>query len=415
MQSGGDVVELDARTDWSIRLLFQVALALFIFTVVVGILNGTDAVDFGRETLMTHVHAGTLGWISLCVFGASLQLFAARRLPAGNAGAFIRYLPVVSVVAITGYVAIFFVTTGIWRPIAGAVTLLVSACWFGWVLGRSRSTVLSVPRLAILAALASLAIGAVLGVLLGIELSGEADVLPEGAEDAHPAGMVIGFLIPIGMALAEWILRPDSNDEPADRIGKFQIILPFVGGILVMAGLLADINPLVAASLPFEIAGVAIFLWRMRPAIRSVVWSSPDYARAAALTSMFLVVDIGLFVYLIARYEGELDLAPLREILALDHVMFIGVMTNVLFGLVNSRIRSPLPDLVHHVIVVATNVGLIGFVIGLLADSPAIKQTFTPILGTGVLVAIVAFSSRLQVTKQDLGSLPSDLKHVTPV
>lgn len=130
---------------------------------------------------------------------------------------------------------------------------------------------------------------------------------------------------------------------------------------------------------------------------------------------MFLVVDIGLFVYLIVRYEGELDLAPLREILALDHVMFIGVMTNVLFGLVNSRIRNPLPDLVHHVIVVATNVGLIGFVIGLLADSPAIKQTFTPILGTGILVAIVAFSSRLQVTKQDLGSLPSDLKHVTPV
>jgi len=405
---------MDAHTDWSVRLLYQVALVLFIFTVVVGILNGTDAVDFGHETLMTHVHAGTLGWISLCVFGASLQLFCVGMSPDGGQATFIRNLPVVSVISITGYVAIFFVTTGIWRPIAGAVTLIVAACWFGWVLARSRSVVLSVPRLAILAALASLAIGAVLGVLLGIELSGEADVLPDGAEDAHPAAMVIGFLIPVGMALAEWILRPGANEEPANRLGKLQVALPFTGGILVMAGLLADINPLVAASLPFEIAGVAIFLWRMRSAIRDVVWRSPDYARAAVLTSLFLVVDIGLFVYLIVRYEGELDLAPQREILALDHVMFIGVMTNVLFGLVNSRIRNPLPLWVHNVIVVATNVGLVGFAIGLLADSSAIKQTFTPILGTGILLAIVAFSSRLQINKRDLGPLPSNPKESTP-
>jgi hypothetical protein len=60
-------------------MLLQVALLIFIFTVVIGILNGTDLVDFdgeqGRRTLLTHVHGGTIGWITLSVFAASLWLF----------------------------------------------------------------------------------------------------------------------------------------------------------------------------------------------------------------------------------------------------------------------------------------------------------------------------------------------------
>ncbi len=44
-----------------IRLLLQAAVAIFVFTVIVGILNGTDLVDFDRKTLLTHVHTGTLG------------------------------------------------------------------------------------------------------------------------------------------------------------------------------------------------------------------------------------------------------------------------------------------------------------------------------------------------------------------
>ena len=384
---------------WSVRMLFQTALVLFVFTVVVGILNGTDAVDFGHETLMTHVHAGTLGWISLCVLGAALVLFGGtpsnRRLES-----LIGVLPVGTAVAVVAYVIAFFTTTGVGRPITGTVVLLALVGWFGWVIARSTAIVLSVPRLAVLAALASLALGAVLGVLLGVELSGEADVLPEGGEDAHPASMVIGFLIPVGMALGEWLLRPGAIDEPATRRGYLQVGLPFVGGVLVMAGLLADVTPLVALSLPFEVVGVGIFVWRMWPELRRVVWTSPGYQRSAALTTMFLVINIGLFVYLIVRYEGDLAYAPQREILALDHVMFIGVMTNSLFGLVNAQLRRGLPAWTHHVIVVATNVGLVGFALGLMLDETALKRAFTPVLGGGILVAVVAFTTHLHVTDE---------------
>ncbi len=401
--AGSGTDEFGSSTDGSARLLYQAALSLFVFTVVVGILNGMDVVEFGHQTLMTHVHAGTLGWISLCVFAAALRMFDGDAAHRGRSGSLTRNLPAISVLTITIYVITFFSTTGIGRPIAGAVALLVMACWFVWVIVQSRSMVLSVPRLAIVAALTSLAIGAVLGVLLGIQLSGEADVLPDGGEDAHPASMVIGFLIPVGMGLAETILRPQFRDEPADRRGRLQVGFPFVGGILVMAGLLADVTPLVGLSLPFEIIGVGIFIRRMWPAIKQVEWKSTSYARGATLTALYLTINIALFVYLIVRYEGDLDLAPQREILALDHVMFLGVMTNTLFGLVSLRLRGPLPAWTHHFILVATNVGLLGFVCGLLFDVTMLKRGFTPLLGAGILLAVVAFSGRLHTTGHTTG------------
>jgi len=141
-------------------------------------------------------------------------------------------------------------------------------------------------------------------------------------------------------------------------------------------------------------------VWRMWPELRRVVWTSPGYQRSAALTTMFLVINIGLFVYLIVRYEGDLAYAPQREILALDHVMFIGVMTNSLFGLVNAQLRRGLPAWTHHVIVVATNVGLVGFALGLMLDETALKRAFTPVLGGGILVAVVAFTTHLHVTDE---------------
>ncbi len=51
-------------------LLFA-AMAIFVVTVVLGILNGTDLVDLPHGALLAHVHSGTLGWISLSVFAGA--------------------------------------------------------------------------------------------------------------------------------------------------------------------------------------------------------------------------------------------------------------------------------------------------------------------------------------------------------
>ncbi len=87
----------DGTTTWSseaartsappaTRLLLQAAFAVFTITVVIGILNGIDAVDFGRNTLLTHVHAGTLGWITLGVVGGVDLGVPGRRRPRPGRG-----------------------------------------------------------------------------------------------------------------------------------------------------------------------------------------------------------------------------------------------------------------------------------------------------------------------------------------
>ena len=69
---------------WAIvaRDLYLVAMAVFLVTIVIGILNGTDAVEFDRNAILTHVHSGTVGWLSLTIVASTFLLFRAadRRL-----------------------------------------------------------------------------------------------------------------------------------------------------------------------------------------------------------------------------------------------------------------------------------------------------------------------------------------------
>ena len=48
--------------DWvrASRDLYLVAIAVFVVNIVIGILNGADAVEFDRNQILTHVHAGTV-------------------------------------------------------------------------------------------------------------------------------------------------------------------------------------------------------------------------------------------------------------------------------------------------------------------------------------------------------------------
>lgn len=382
-----------------IAVLFQTAMAIFVFTVVVGILNGTDMVDFSDKTILTHVHTGTLGWLTLSVFAASLWLFGrdegltpAMRLTG-------RLLSYGAIVAFLAYNYMFFTTYGEGRPTVGGFAVVAIVGFFLWVLWRIPHVELTTPHAGVLAAIGTSVAGGVLGVLLGIRLATGNKVLPEGGEDAHPATMVIGFLIPVGMALAEWAL---TWPRPArvTRLGVLQMVLPFVGGVLVMTGLLLDVTPLTVLSLPFEIGGVGIFVYRMWPKVRAIDWLARSGARFAAMTVLFIPADIALFVYLVQKYEGDLDLAPTHEILALDHTMFIGAMTNALFGLLfaASAERQSRWPLVDHFVVVAMNVGLLGFAAGLFWDVTELKRIFTPIMGGALLLALATFTLRLQAS-----------------
>lgn len=377
-----------------IKMLLQSALLIFAYTVVIGILNGTDLVDFDQKTLLSHVHTGTLGWITTSVFAAALWLFGRTPAP-GWRDTLAGVLPISTVVAVIAYNIAFLTTAGSGRPTIGGLMMLVIVGWVVWIFGSMKDSVLSVPRLGILAAVLTLTLGGLLGVLLGVMIATGNDILPGDAYASHPATMVIGFLIPVGMALAEWNIRPELVEEKATRAGWFQIGLPFIGGICVTAGLLADSPALISVSLPFEIIGVVILVKRLWPGLSRVDTTGAGPSFLAAPTVVWLVLNLMMFIYLIVRFQGDFDNVRTGLILALDHMMFIGVLSNSLFAQVRHAAPGVKPAAVR-VLFFAMNIGLAGFVLGLLADTAILKQLFTPLMGLGILHGIVLFTMALQ-------------------
>lgn len=377
-----------------VLLLLQVAMVVFIWTVVIGILNGTDIVNFGRKAVLSHVHAGTLGWITMCVFAGSLWLFGGSAT--GTAARYARALTGAAIITLPAFAFTFALTFGNGRAIMGSLALATIVGFFLWVAWRARGVELSVTHLGFLAAIVTSVAAGTIGVLLATRIATGREVVPTGAADAHPGTMVIGFLIPVGMALAEWGFGWPTL-KAATRLGKWQIGLPFAGGLILMIGLLFDIKPLAPIAALAELAGVVLFVKRMWPNLRTVDWLHGSPARFAAAAGIAIVANIIFINYLVARYKGDFDKVPDRHLLALDHMMFVGVLTNAIFGLLlgvtqkDTRGRAVTDALFYGM-----NVGLIGFIISLLADVTWLERIATPLMGLSILAALGVFTLRLR-------------------
>jgi hypothetical protein len=392
----------DRRFGREIALLIQTALLIFIFTVTIGILNGTDLVDFHEKIILGHVHTGTLGWLTLAVFAASLWLFGDAPMDRGLEQ-LARVVSYSAIVVFIIYNIAFMTTYGELRPTIGGFALMIIAAMLYFVVVQSQKVELTTPHVGILVAVMTSATGAIIGVLLGMRIATGNSWVPEGGEDAHPATMVVGFLVPVAAALGEWALtwpRP----APLTRAGVIQMALPFIGGVLLMVGLLWDIDPLVQISLPIELAGIGIFLWRMRSPLRGALDLSKSWqTRFAAISPIYLLAVIVLFIYLISDYEGDPDLIPTHKILAVDHLTFVGAMTNAIFALLLAVAGARLTkwNWIAPLIFFAMNVGLVLFVVGLYADDVTLKRIGTPVLGTALLTSIVIFSYALSLSNEE--------------
>lgn len=377
-----------------IRGMLLAAMAIFAYTIAIGILNGTDVVDFGRRRLLSHVHGGTLGWLTLCVFAASFWLFGdVKPLSAGEKKA-ARWLGIAGVAAFPCYVAAFALTYGNWRPIFGVLSTVVIAGVFIWVLMRARTSQLGVPHWGFLAALGTSIVGGCLGVLLGWKIANGTDWIPSNTDGAHPATMVVGFLVPVGLAMSEWAFFFPKPPK-ATRLGIIQMMFPFAGGLILMTSILWDITPLAPLAILLQIIGFGIFVKRMWPQLRAVDLMQPSPGRHAVMGAVSLLFVIGLAQYLVIKYEGDFDLAPDRMLLALDHSQFIGLMTNSIFAMLMATTIGRRGTRVDQVIFLAVNIGLIGFVTGLLADVTVLKRIFTPIMGLGLFLGLAVYALRL--------------------
>jgi hypothetical protein len=386
------------RTD--IRLLFQAAMLVFVITVAIGILNGLHLVgQLSQDVLLTHVHAGTLGWITLSVFAVSLWFFGEGKAPTEKSR-YVRTMSILAAVSIPLYVLAFLSGNFVARAVFGFPVLLLMIGFFGWIIARSLQMRLTVARLALLGALFTLIVGSVIGVLLQIQFATNNAFLPVGAFAAHPATQVVGYLLLVGMAISEWRFKPDTGKLP--RAGVFQIAFPFIAGLALTVGTLLNITPLLGVNVLFELIGILIYIVRFTPIVLKINWVARTSDRFFAFSAIFIVVNVAILTYLIVAtltgFYASFQVVPPWLFFALDHAMFIGVMSNALFGLIlilteERRSFWPWAD---DVLFWGMNFGMVGFVISLLLDARLLERVFTPIMGLSILLALLTYTIRMR-------------------
>jgi len=372
-----------------VRILFKASLLIFVVTIVIGILNGLDVWEPSRHTLLTHVHAGTLGWLTLAVFGAAIWMFGS---PDDESS---RNMATFAVLALSIYIAAFWsveiVESGIQRPIGGTLAFIAMTWVFVWVLRRMRGNPWNVAELGMGLALGFLVLGAVLGVLLGLQLADVEIVDPSNADqlyDSHPGAMVAGFVILAGLAMIEWLMPGRAVPTVRQsRTGMVQMLLLFTAGLLFVTGALIDVEELLQAAGSLQLLGALFLIGRFRRQLMPSQWGGPAVNAYVRTALVGMVISVGLILYLIGEISGGKEFEEVLNVaLAFDHINFIMVITNLVLAMM--ILSSDIAERVNRIVYWGVNVGIVGFAIGLVAESPTIKRIFTPILGLTLLYAI---------------------------
>jgi hypothetical protein len=380
-----------ART---IRTLFLVAMGVFVVTIAIGILNGLDVVEFNRDQLLTHVHSGTIGWLTLAIVAASAWL----------AGGIDRRLAYALAILVPIYVAAFYLAIPWFRAAAGGVLLIAIVWLFAWVWNAFRANG-SLPMLAIALGLTTFTYSAIIGVLRQLQNAGGPTPFGPSVDvvGAHAAAMVFSYLILAAMGLLEWRVLGTSGRP---RAGVIQVALLFVGGLIISGTLLflppEAIQPAGGLYLLVQLIAVAIFAVRVVPTAVRVDWARAAIGRNLGLSAIFVVVATVIYLYVIARLISDPTLTVESPgitgvLVASDHSTFIGVITNLMFGLllvlaVDQAHRWPWAD---QLVFWGVNLGLVIFLGGLIGDVAILKRIGAPLMGVTLLLALATFASRL--------------------
>ncbi|MDJ0923281.1 MAG: hypothetical protein QNJ77_01860 [Acidimicrobiia bacterium] len=410
---------------WGVAVVtFSAALLLFIITIVIGILNGLDWVEFSRDETVTHLHAGTLGWITLALGGVAFLMFTDGRNLSADEIQRARVLSWSLIAAVAIYVAAFYVGDSIWddriqRPIGGTLLFVVVIWFFVWLWrNNAASEQNSIARLGVMLAWVSLLIGAVFGILLGYftakgEIPGLDNDTATAIADAHPPAMVIGYLILAGMAVIEWTIRDDLTWAES-RLGAAQMWILFIAGVVVNIAFISGLEEeLLGPANLLMIIGVLFLVWRSRAELAPSGWRDAGTGLYPRFASLHLLVYLVLGTILIARVvSGAMDFDALTEsergfVLTFDHVMFIGVMTNALFGVIAMALHGLSLQTVDRVLLWGGNIGIVGFSIGLITVNSPMKRIFTPVLGLALLHGIAAYTLALMRSRNEPSKVDS--------
>lgn len=364
------------------RDLYLVAMAVFVVNIVIGILNGADAVEFDRNQILTHVHAGTVGWLTLTIVASSFLLFrsADRRLMLALA------------ILVPVYVLAFYTGSLPFRALAGTA-LLVAVVWLlVWVWQQYLGGERSLPRLAVTLALTTFGYGAVIGVLLQLQGALALTILSGDSIGAHAGAMTFGYIVLSAMGFIEWRVL-HTRDLP--RAGVVQVVALFAGGLILSVSLLVGAAQAGGGIyLLTQLVAVVAFVVRIWPRSLRVGWLGADPMRHLGAASLWVVLALVLFMYIVFTFIQDptaADGLPLNILIASDHLVYIGVITNIVLGLLSLLVLRG-QALISQLIFWGVNGGLAVFAIGLIAESAEIKRIGAPLMGVTLLFALAVLA-----------------------
>jgi len=407
------------RASAEVRQAFQYGLAIFILTVLIGLANATQILgNPDRNTLLTHLHSGTLGWITMGVIGLAIWIFGAR-------GGGLSTAVMLSGFTTAAYVMAFWSGVFILRGVWGLAELAVILYWW-WFAYTSSGRMqgirqLDIPKLSVLLGLTTLVIGSTLGVIVQVMLA-TGVALPTNVDlvGAHASAQTGGYLVLIAAGFAEWQL---SGGGKRSRLGLAQVYLLFGGGLVLSFSLLlaSFLGEALSQALPgiatlLTLAGIVIVAVRFGRAAVAAPWMAITGTRHVAIAVPFLALAVVLQAILVQQFiaaKGDFTQVSIGLLHALDHAYFVGVMTNVLFGaiLLTSTDRPRVWPWADQVIFWGLNAGAAAFIaVLIIVGSGEGKPAFThpvafvaPIMGLSALLGIVTYLTRL-------GWVPSSIR-----
>ena len=318
--------------DRAVYRAFQFGLGIFGLTALLGLANATRIFGaLSQDTLLTHLHSGTLGWITMGVIGVAIWMFA------GSGGNLSRNV-LWSGLATAAYVLAFWSGYFPARALFGALELLVILYWWWWVVSAVRREGfgrVDVPKLSMMFGLTILTIGAIIGVTiqfldaLGVALPTSPDLI-----GTHASAQIGGYLVVVASGIAEWQL---SGAGRRTRAGLVQVWALFLGGLFLAVGVGMNIQPLQGLATLLQVIGIVIIAIRFGGKAISAPWGQATGTRHIAIAVPFLVLGLVLeitFLAMIIQAQGDFTKVPVGLVHALDHSMFVGLMTNTLFGMI---------------------------------------------------------------------------------
>ena len=108
------------------------------------------------------------------------------------------------------------------------------------------------------------------------------------------------------------------------------------------------------------------------------------------------------FVGQFVAAQGDTSQLNLGLLVASDHSVYIGVISNTTFALLTALVATGIGGAAaRQVVFWGMNLGLAVFVVGLMTDTAIAKQVGAPVMGVSLLLGLAVFATGLLASRLD--------------